>query len=211
MSDFHEVRLSTKISYGATGGPRRKTEIVELNSGFEERNTPWSQARRTYDIAFGIRNTDDVYDVMAFFEAREGALYGFRYKDWSDWKSTKPLPENIVAFDDQVIGTGDASETQFQLIKTYEDTANSITRTISKPVQSTVKIGLAGVEQLSGWVVDTETGIVTFSSAPGSGVSITAGYEFDVPVRFAQDELMINLRNFEKGEIPGINLLEVRV
>lgn len=211
MSDFHEVRISTKISYGATGGPRRKTEIVELNSGFEERNTPWSQARRTYDIAFGIRNTDDVYDVLAFFESREGALYGFRYKDWSDWKSTKPLPENIIAHTDQTIGAGDATATQFQLIKTYSDVANAVTRVISKPVQSSVKIGLDGVEQLTGWVVDTLTGIVTFSSAPGSGVSITAGYEFDVPVRFAQDELMINLKNFEKGEVPNINLLEVRV
>ena len=211
MADFHEVRISEKISYGATGGPRRKTEVVELYSGFEERNTPWSQSRRSYNIAYGIRDTDDVYDVMAFFEAREGALYGFRYKDWSDWKSTKPLNDNIIAPTDQVIGSGNGSATQFQLIKTYQDTANTITRNIQKPVAGTVRIAFDAVEQMSGWSVDTTTGIVTFGSAPGVGVVITAGYEFDVPVRFNADELSINLANFEKGEIPDISLIEVRV
>lgn len=211
MADFHEEQLSPKISYGATGGPRRKTEVVELYSGYEERNTPWSQSRRSYNIAFGIRNTDDVYDVMAFFEAREGSLYGFRYKDWSDYKSTKPLPENVVAPTDQVIGSGTGAILAYQLIKTYEDTSNTITRIISKPVAGTVRIAFDGVEQLSGWTVDTTTGIVTFSSAPSGGVIITAGYEFDVPVRFNSDEILINLANFEKGEIPDISLVEVRV
>lgn len=211
MSDFHEVRISPKISYGATGGPRRKTEIVELYSGFEERNTPWSQSRRSYNISFGIRDTDDVCEVMSFFEAREAALYGFRYKDWSDYKSTKPLKENVIAATDQQIGVGNNSLTEFQLIKLYSDSANTTIRDITKPVAGTVVIALDGVPQSSGWFVDTTTGIVTFSSAPGTGVIITAGYEFDVPVRFVNDEIRVNLANFEKGEIPDIALMEVRV
>ena len=45
-----------------------------------------------------------------------------------------------------------------------------------------MRIAFGGLKQASGGSVDTTTGLVTFSAAPGSGVAITAGFEFDVPV-----------------------------
>lgn len=211
MADFHEIQLSTKISYGATGGPRRKTEIIELYSGFEERNSPWSQSRRSYNIGYGIRDTDDVYDIMEFFEAREASLYGFRYKDWSDYKSTKPLLENIVAATDQVIGVGTGAEILLQLIKTNPDTHNTIVREITKPIASSVIIAVDGITiDPVNYYVSEVSGRVTFGYLISAGQIITAGFEFDVPVRFAQEELRINLANYEKGEIPDIALVEVR-
>lgn len=211
MSDFHEERISPKISYGATGGPKRKTEIVELNSGFEERNSPWSQARRTYDIAYGLRNTDDVYDVMAFFEMREGSLYGFRYKDWSDFKTTKPLTENLISPTDQLLGSTVGEFSTFQLVKIYGDSSNQITRVISKPVAGTIQMAIDSIVifENADFTVDYTTGLVAFGIRTGSDQIVTAGFEFDVPVRFASDEISINLGNFEKGEIPGISLIEV--
>ena len=95
-------------------------------------------------------------------------------------------------------------------MKRYASGAQSWTRAIAKPVTGTVRIALAGVEQPSGWSVDTATGVVTFSGAPGAGVAITAGFEFDVPVRFDTDVLDVTLDLERLGSITSIPLLELR-
>ena len=116
--DFHDIRFPANLSFGSIGGPERRTEIVTLANGFEERNTPWEHARRRYDAGVGLRSLDDIETLIAFFEARRGQLYGFRWKDWSDYKSCRP--SDGVRFDDQVIGSGDGELYRFQLTKTYE-------------------------------------------------------------------------------------------
>ena len=87
---FHEVRFPAGLSFGAIGGPERRTEIVSMANGFEQRNTPWVHARRRFDAGMGLRSLDDLSAVIAFFEARAGQLHGFRWKDWSDHKSCLP-------------------------------------------------------------------------------------------------------------------------
>ena len=114
---FHEVRFPASLSFGSIGGPERRTEIVALSSGFEERNTPWADARRRYDAGMGLRSLDDLSALVAFFEARAGQLHGFRWKDWSDYKSC--LPSRDPAFDDQEIAVGDGVSVTFQLTKAY--------------------------------------------------------------------------------------------
>ena len=205
---FHEVRFPDNISRGARGGPERRTQIVELASGDEERNASWANSRRRYDVAYGIRRGDDLAAVVAFFEARNGRLYGFRFKDWGDYKSC--LPSGTPSPTDQVIGTGDGATTAFQLVKRYVSGAQSWTRAIAKPVAGSVGISLDGVEQVSGWSVDMTTGFVTFSVEPGVGVAITAGFEFDVPVRFDTDALDVTLDLERLGSITSIPLLELR-
>lgn len=205
---FHEVRFPDDISRGARGGPERRTQIVELASGDEERNASWANSRRRYDVAYGIRRADDLAAVVAFFEARNGRLYGFRFKDWADYKSC--LPSAAPAATDQVIGTGDGSTTVFQLVKRYSSGSQSWVRTIGKPVAGSVKIALAGTPKPSGWSADTTTGLITFSTAPAAGVAITTGFEFDVPVRFDTDLLDITLDLERLGSITSIPLLELR-
>ncbi|MFN4201882.1 MAG: TIGR02217 family protein [Tabrizicola sp.] len=205
---FHEVRFPDNISRGARGGPERRTQIVELASGVEERNASWASSRRRYDVAYGIRRGDDLATVVAFFEARNGRLHGFRFKDWAGFKSC--LPSQTPGSSDQSIGTGNGSTTQFQLTKRYTSGAQSWTRTINKPVAGTVTIALNGTPQASGWSVDTATGVVTFSTAPAAGVAVTAGFEFDVPVRFDSDVLDVTLDLERLGSITSIPLLEIR-
>ena len=205
---FHEVRFPDNISRGARGGPERRTQIVALSSGDEERNASWANSRRRYDVAYGIRRADDLAAVVAFFEARNGRLHGFRFKDWSDYRSG--LPTAAIAATDQLIGTGTGSQTAFQLTKRYASGTQSWTRTIAKPVAGTVVMALGGVSQGSGWSVDPATGIVTFLTAPGSGVAITAGFEFDVPVRFDSDTLDVTLDVERLGSITSIPLVEIR-
>lgn len=205
---FHEIRFPDDISRGARGGPQRRTQIVELASGDEERNASWANSRRRYDVAYGIRRADDLAAVVAFFEARNGRLHGFRFKDWADYKSC--LPSQIPAATDQAIGTGDGSTKTFQLVKRYASGAQTWVRTITKPVVGSVMIALAGTPQATGWSVDVATGLVTFSSAPASGVTITAGFAFDVPVRFDTDTLDVTLDLERLGSITSIPLVEIR-
>jgi uncharacterized protein (TIGR02217 family) len=205
---FHETRFPDNISRGARGGPERRTQIVELASGDEERNASWADSRRRYDVAYGIRKADDLAAVIAFFEARGGRLYGFRFKDWSDYKSA--LPSVAISRTDQSLGTGTGAATQFQLVKRYTSGAQTWTRTITKPVAGTLLVALNGVAQPSGWTVDTATGIITFTVAPGIGIAVTAGFEFDVPVRFDSEAMDVTL-DFERlGSITSIPLIEVR-
>jgi uncharacterized protein (TIGR02217 family) len=206
---FHEIQFPTAIAFHSSGGPERKTEIVTLGSGFEERNAVWANSRRRYDVGYGVKTLDDLHAVIAFFEARLGRLYGFRFKDLADFKSC--APNEIVSPLDQSIGSGDGIATQFQLIKTYVSGPSNWVRTINKPLAGTVRVAVAGVEQTSGISVDNTTGLITFDSAPAMGGVITAGFEFDTPVRFDTDSLSINLSNFAAGEIPSIPLVEIRL
>ena len=205
---FHEVRFPDNISRGARGGPERRTQIVELASGAEERNASWANSRRRYDVAYGIRRADDLAAVVAFFEARNGRLHGFRFKDWADFKSC--LPSQTPGPNDQPIGTGNGSTTQFQLTNRYTSGAQSWMRAITKPVAGTVTIALNGTPQASGWSVSTTTGLITFTTAPAAGVAITAGFEFDVPVRFDTDALDVTLDLERLGSITPIPLVEIR-
>lgn len=188
----------------------RRTDIVELVSGYEERNASMANSKRMYDAGMGLRNVNDLHDVIEFWEARFGQLYGFRWKDWSDYKSCKT--RNFPTFEDQAIGVGDGTNKVFQLVKNYNSGGFGYVRDIRKPVAgSTVLIGKAGVNQASGWTVHIVTGVITFTTAPTLGQAITAGYEFDVPVRFDAEQLTISIDAFNHGSIPQIAIKEIRV
>lgn len=205
---FHEVRFPAQVSFGAAGGPVRRVEIVTLANGFEERNSPWAHARRRYDAGLGLRSLDDLAAVIAFFEARGGQLHGFRWKDWADWKSC--LPSQAVGPSDQAIGLGDGAKKAFSLVKSYASGAQSYLRPIRKPVAGTVRVAVAGVE-VTGFTVDAASGVVTLASAPASGAAVTAGFEYDVPVRFDTDQLICSVATFRAGEVPQVPVIEVRV
>ena len=208
---FHEVRFPANLSFGSVGGPERRTEIVTLSSGFEERNTPWAHSRRRYDAGMAMRLLDDLETLLAFFEARQGQLYGFRWKDWSDFKSC--LCSAVPAFDDQLLGTGDGAATEFHLCKQYDSGPHGYSRPITKPVAGSVRVGVAGTEVAEGvdYSVDITTGTVTFVSPPGVGETVTAGFEFDVPVRFDTDRVQVSVASFKAGDVPNVPIVEVRV
>lgn len=200
MTDFVEVQFPTDISYGAKGGPGFSTDVVETFSGREQRNINWSQARARYNVASGVKSESQWAALISFFRARRGKAIGFRYKDWSDYKGSN-----------EAIGAGDDSTTDFQLVKIYSSGSAAVSRTITKPVSGTVKIYVDSILQNSGVSVDTETGIVTFDSAPAADESITADFEFDVPVRFDTDNLELSVDAYDAGRWDAIPLVEVRV
>ena len=208
---FHETRFPDDISRGSGGGPERRVDIVTLRSGFEERNAIWADSRRSYDASLGIRDIDDLYEVIHFFEGRRGKLHGFRWKDWSDWKSCPP--GDPVSAVDQVIGTGDGVNKIFQAKKIYSAGANEWTRDIKKLVTGSVRVSVNNVEKTitTDFTVDYNTGVITFVTAPPNTHTVKAGFEFDVPVRFNIDKLDISLEGFEAGSLPQIDIMEIRV
>jgi uncharacterized protein (TIGR02217 family) len=211
MADFHEVRFPLDVSLGSRGGPQRRTDIVTLASGREHRNARLAHSRRRYDAGLGVRTLDALHAVVAFFEERRGRLYGFRFRDRVDWKSCPPSLAPTST--DQRIGTGDGATGAFQLVKTYGAAHAPYARPIAKPVAGTVRVAVNDIEIPAGtaFVCDTATGWVTFTSAavPAAGAAVTAGFEFDVPVRFDTDDLEIDLSAFAAGEVPKIPLIEI--
>lgn len=208
---FHEVRFPTTLSFGSLGGPERRTDVVQLANGFEERNSPWAHSRRRYDAGLGMRSMDDVQDLIAFFEARQGQMFAFRWKDWSDFRSCMASAD--ITPGDQTLGTGDGVETAFALTKTYTSGAADYVRPITKPVMGTVRVAVDGLELTEGseFQVDFATGIVTLTVPPGPGAAITAGFEFDVPVRFDTDSIQTSAASFKAGDVPNVPIVEVRV
>lgn len=205
MTDFHDVSFPLTLGFGACGGPSRRTDIVRLASGREHRNTPHAHAVRRYDVGAGAKSIDDLKTLIRFFEARGGQRHAFRFRDPLDHQSG--LPGATLGASDEIIGTGDGTRTAFQLIKTYGDVAGSSGRVISKPVDGTVMTAVDGVVSAS--AVDPLTGVVTFTAPPSLGAIITAGFQFDVSVRFDVGRLDISLETFATGSALNIPLIEV--
>ena len=210
MTGFHEVRFPLRVALGTSGGPVRRTDIVSLSNGRENRNRRWQDARRRYDAGSGVRSIDDLYAVLAFFEARAGQFHGFRFRDPVDHKSC--APGAAVGNADQYLGAADGVTAAFPLVKRYGDAGGETVRRIDKPVTGTVVVSVGGVGVPAGdFVVDAVAGTVTFAAGkvPASG-AVRAGFEFDVPVRFDIDRIDIDLAQFDAGRIPSIPLVEIR-
>ena len=197
---FIETQFPTDISYGSSGGPEYATDVVISQSGAEQRNVNWTQARARFNVAHGVKTQAQLDALIAFFRARKGRAYGFRLKDWTDYVATA-----------QWIGTGDGTQTAFQLSKLYSSGGVNEYRTISKPVSGTVKLYKNAVLQSTGYSVNNATGVVTFSTAPAAAVLIAADFEFDVPVRFDTDRLSAVLESYGVNSWQDIPLIEVRV
>lgn len=205
---LHPIRFPLDISLGARGGPERATDIVTLASGREERNSRWVHSRRRYNAGYGVKSRADMAAVLAFFEERRGRFHSFLWRDGLDWSSNGTDAPTAL---DQAIGTGDGVRVSFALTKQYGAAFDPYLRPITKPVVSSVVMAVAG-----SWVpatdfsVDALTGVVTFDVAPALGAAVTAGFLFDVPVRFDIDRLDVELTSFDAAEVPSIPLIEVR-
>lgn len=212
MTAFHEVLFPLDVALRSAGGPQRRTDVVMLGSGAEERNARWAHSRRRYDAGYGVKTYEALSDVIAFFEERRGRLYGFRWRDRLDHSSA--APGNAAGPTDQSIGVGDGTTAVFALSKTYGSAYSPYQRPIAKPVAGSVRVAVAGAEVGEGaaFTIDTTAGLVGFlpGHIPANGQAVTAGFLFDVPVRFDTDYLEVDLSAFAAGAIPKIPLVEIR-
>lgn len=214
MSGFHEVVFPFECASQMSGGPERRTEIVTLISGFEQRNQRWADSRRRWNVGGVIRTYADLQALLAFFEERRGRAYGFRVKDRADYLSA--ATGVAISPLDQVIGVGDGSTATFQCCKTYGAAGVSPwTRIIQKLVAGTVRVAVAGVERTitTHFAVDLNTGIISFTggNVPTEGQAVTAGYAFHVPARFDTDFIDIDLGAAVGGTVVNVPIIEIKV
>jgi len=208
IDSFDNVQFPLSISFGATGGPEFRNEIVQMTSGFEQRNARFSKSLHSYDAGTGVRSKRDLYQILAFFEARHGSLIGFRFRDPFDSRSSQQSQATTPS--DQILGIGNGEQTSFELIKTYSSAQQMPPRRIMLPVVDTVEIALNGVPT-DDWSLDEMMGTIVFPEPIESGVIVSTGFEFDVPVRFDTEQLVLSVATFEAGSIPSIPLKEVRL
>lgn len=215
----HEVRLPDDIERGAVGGPQFKTVVHESDTGFEQRDIKWAQARGSWDISYGLMAIEDpatlktvLPDIVEFFRAREGRAHSFRFKDWADFKIGDP---DDPASNNQAIGIGDNLEVDFQIFKRYSSGGVDYDRTIYKIVSGTLTVFLDGVLQVEGggndYTVDLNTGVITFNVTPPTNDVISVACEFDVLVRFGSDKLDLSVETFNSGSVPAIEIVELRL
>jgi uncharacterized protein (TIGR02217 family) len=212
MTTFIESpRFPVDISYGSSGGPAWSTNVVETDSGAESRNQRWSSPRHEYDVSYGIRSLASLETLLKFFHVVSGKAIGFRYKDWMDFKSCDRL--STPAATNCAIGTGTGALATFQLYKTYTQGSYTRSRKIWKPISGTVLIAVAGATktETTHYTIDYTTGVVTFTGGnlPGAAAAVTAGFEFDVPVRFDTDKLSVSLDYYKSGGAQ-VSLIELK-
>ena len=202
MIPFDDVAYPLTLGGDAAASPEFSTSVAVTASGHEYRNALWSDARMRYDVGPGIRSEAELGTLIAFFRARYGPARGFRLRDPFDFSSAAMT--GTPSASDQHIGTGDGMASRFRLVKNYGEQQRRITR----PQPGSIRIAVGAVEtaawryEAGGWIV--------FDSAPAAGAPITAGYLFDVPVRFAEDRLDVSGVSFAAGEAPSVALIEIR-
>jgi uncharacterized protein (TIGR02217 family) len=191
---FDDVRFPIALGREASVEPAFSTAVVTTANGFEQRNSDWADARLRFDAGPGVRGEAELKELVEFFRARRGAAIGFRFED--------PFDNSAQ---DQLLGIGDGVRTQFALVKRYGEQERRITR----PVAGSLRLFVAGVERVSGWTVAAK-GVVQFENAPALAAEVRASFDFDVPVRFAEDRLSLSRATFAAGEIASVPLVEIR-
>ena len=207
MPGFHDVRFPLAIGLRASGGPEFATQVATASSGFEQRNVGWSDARLHFDAGIGIRSENDLMLLIAFFRARRGRAHGFRFRDPLDYRSRDDGVS--VSATDQGLATGDGATTRFALVKTYGADAEPYRRRVTRPVPGTASVAVDGRAVASGWQL-ADNGFIDFAVPPSAGAKITAGFEFDVPVRFDTDRLDIAANGWRSGDAASVPLIEIR-
>jgi uncharacterized protein (TIGR02217 family) len=206
MLDFDAVDFPLAIGREAEVVTEFSTQVISAPSGHEQRISEWSDARMRYDVGPGVRSEAELVVLTEFFRARRGAARGFRFRDPLDHSST---PGNSApGANDQPLGTGDGVRRDFPLVKHYGPVGDGQVRRITQPVAGSLVAAVGGALVHAFALLDD--GIILFDAPPSAGAAVSAGFLFDVPVRFAEDRLTIGHATFRAGEVPSVPLVEVR-
>ena len=161
------------------------TIVQKSAAGLEVRVGEYSYPVWEWEIPYSWLSAEaavaDWQKLAGFYNAAFGQFSAFLYDDPLDNATTLPDAGSATP---NVIGTGDATTTKFQLGRTLNgifEPVYDVNSTISAP-----SIYLGATLQSSGYTISS-TGLVTFGSAPGSGVQVKADFKYYWRVRFADD------------------------
>jgi uncharacterized protein (TIGR02217 family) len=203
---FDDVSFPLALGREAESASRFSTQIFRSVTGHETRNSLWADASLSFDVGPGVRSETDCAQLVRFFRARRGPARGFRLRDPLDHSSAQD--NGAPHHGDQMLGEGDGVRSEFALIKHYGDPPDSQQRRITRPAAGTVSVSVDGLA-VAGWTLQPG-GIIRFTDAPAPGAQVRAGFVFDVPVRFASDDLTVSAATFAAGEAVSVPLVEIR-
>lgn len=204
MNAVKNLRFEPPIGFQTSGGPGWSTEVISLSSGREVRNAVRATSLRRWQIAGVPATQADVSGIVRFFNARGGRHEGFRFRDPFGW--TSATGEEAVSPLDQLLGMGDGENTEFQLVL---DEGAVVKRVITRPVATSVRIAVDGVET-SAFTLNDQTGRIMFDIAPSVGAALTAGFEYDLPVRFDSDTLDLSAPVYGAFQLVQLALTEIQ-
>ena len=208
--NFHEIRFPANLSFGSVGGPERRTEVVTLANGFEERNTPWAHSRRRYDAGLGMRSLDDIETLIAFLRGAARAVARLPLEGLVGLQELRALAR--AGFPRLRDRAGDGQTRDFPIVKLYRSGDQ-----LCAPDRQAGRGQRAGRGRWQRLVAgahfeaDATTGTITFTDAPAPGAEVSAGFEFDVPVRFDTDSIQTSVASFKAGDAPSVPVVEIRV
>jgi uncharacterized protein (TIGR02217 family) len=182
------TRLSAKVEVGFSAVVAFSTRVVELKTGYERRNANWLNPKRRFTARTAGWNAEMRAELLNLAHAARGSLYSWLFKDWNDYSVTA-----------QSLGVAPSGTTAVQLVKTYTYGSETYTRTITKPVASTVTVYQNGVAKAGS--LDEATGLFIPTTAWTTGQPLTWTGEFLVPVRFASDDIEFVLPHRDIAEV----------
>lgn len=203
--EFDEVVFPEDVSWGSSGGPTFKTQVYESFRGYEKRNVDWKSPIMEFNVAYGIKTDAQMTEVIKFFNARQGKLRGFRYKNWANYQI---LNGNIAV--------GDGINTRLPLIRTYGVAATQTYKRLYKIVQGSVTgvaVGSRTLVEGVDFVIDYNGGeiVLVNGQPPGLGIPVRAAtLEFDEPVRFDVDSLQIVIDGYNNNSLTRLPLTGIR-
>ncbi len=203
---FREERFDLGILYGTDGGPEFYTDVARTHGRWEQRNINWPVELGRWDLGNRLVTRTKLKYVLDWHRDRLGRAGGFRWRFYADYV----LPKTVI-------GTGDGVETDFQILQIVDDGYGTYTRPIKKPVGGTATVYLNDIVQASGWSLDTTTGILSFTVAPGHSVAVAVQCEFDLPVRFDTDYLPLRFEAYRDSDgevayaLPSLPIQELRI
>jgi len=220
MTRFIDEYIPDQVpGFPCISAPRWSTDIQVVDSGVEQVNQRWVNALHKFMLPDAIREHETYEAIRDHWMAMRGPVYTFPFRDPLDFASVAlSLPNTVPTLSrvDQVIGTGDGLEVDFQLTKAYTVGAQTYTRNIYHPVVSTVLVGIDGEDPEAAspnfdWSVSRTTGVVTFVTPPENGAIITAGFLYDVEVRFGSDDAFEGIvKTYGVSGFADLELIEVR-
>lgn len=140
---------------------------------------------------------NELNPILDFFLSRRANWDSFLVEDPKD-----------RAVSGQILGVGDGSQKDWQLVRSF------IPGGFLEPVRAvktppTPVIYLDDVPQESGWSLNYDTGLLTFTNAPGYGVEISGDYSYYWRVIFKESAAEFELFSYKLWNLNQITLLSV--
>jgi uncharacterized protein (TIGR02217 family) len=195
------------LAWSVTKTPTFQTRIQRAVSGREARALdypyPLWQFALVYDFLRDdpTAGFDELRTLLGFFMLCQGAFGTFLFQDPSDCRVTG-----------QQIGIGNASRAVFQLQRAMGTSLPSggfLEPIVAPNLVSAIYFD--GITQdPASYSVDSETGLVTFATAPGSGLIITADFTYYFRCRFVDDKYDFENFMYRLWQLKKLTFISVR-